>query len=550
MRYLFQNVCGMASKAKLCTDYWDRIGIQCAGVVETRCYKADLSCGSYEFRKGWENCPLLEQAFPPGGIAWFTHKQPASGSAPPKAGKSPPLCSAPADRKCPTCCVPAGKSPPLCSAPADRKCPTFCVPAGKSPRLCSAPADRKCPTCCVPAGKSPSPSASGACEGGASGRNLATDGKIGAFFASGDLSFEGKRQPSQRVRRPGKVLRDGASVLGDEDPDRDLFDEPVARPPSKANIDHAYVPADEVERIRAKLVAEDTGRVEPDPRVVRNTSRLVQWRDREDACWVKDGNLFIGTVYRNPGADLHSCLAGLTKDIYDCGGCVVLYADFNVHMEANGDAVSDEGGRTLKRWCRAMNLEIVNLMTDRVRGQFSRVQVKISKETGEVKVERTTPDYVLVSSALKDSVVELALDASGQFSSDHKPLVLTLRRSRPPAPLKKRNDSHKAWRKPKTAEQMEQFRNAIDDRMTKFLRGSAPVDEVVDVFPACSASTPKTCWLRTRLSSTGCPEYLGRRTLHRDGGSKSWLSAKIRSMRSDVDMRIPGGHGYQRPVGR
>jgi hypothetical protein len=262
----------------------------------------------------------------------------------------------------------------------------------------------------------------------------------------------------------------------------------------------------------------------------------VQVRCRPDACWLKDRNTYFGTVYRPPQVPLHECLGPLTKDVNDFGN-VVLTGDFNVHIGANGDPKTDDDGRAFKRWCRELKLTIVNC-TRLCHGQFSREEIK--KKRGDAKqfvTERTTVDYVLVSESLVDSVVDLTIDERGQFNSDHKPLVLTLRHSSPPKPSKRRADSHFSWRRP-SPEQIKDYSAGLENAMAGFLKGIVSLDAAAGVVESVSAGHAESllaAW-HVQIYQTGL-QYIGRKKIVHSGRgrSKSWFNAELRSLRSSVD---------------
>ena len=208
----------------------------------------------------------------------------------------------------------------------------------------------------------------------------------------------------------------------------------------------------------------------------------TQVRTRRDVCWLKDGLLHFATVYRAPGDNLTTFLSELSKDVLQFQN-VVIGGDFNVHMRANGDKNLDENGRMVFRWCRDHGLTVLN-KTALCRGRFSRVELKPHAE----KVERSTVDYVLISNDLLPSVLDLCIDEAGQFSSDHRPLVLTLRRPRTPV-TKKRVVGHYAWRVfTATEEQTENFTEGLEHAMDGFIRGMLSADAAVEAARATSAA--------------------------------------------------------------
>ena len=257
---------------------------------------------------------------------------------------------------------------------------------------------------------------------------------------------------------------------------------------------------------------------------------LTQIRTRRDVCWLKDGLLHFATVYRAPGDNLTTFLSELSKDVLQFQN-VVIGGDFNVHMRANGDKNLDENGRMVLRWCRDHGLTVLN-KTALCRGRFSRVELKPNAE----KVERSTVDYVLISNDLLPSVLDLCIDEAGQFSSDHRPLVLTLRRPRTPA-TKKRVVGHYAWRVfTATEEQTENFTEGLEHAMDGFIRGMLSADAAVEAARATSAAHVESLlagWY-LQMYQTGL-EHIGRKKVRQGNASKSWFSVELRKMRASVD---------------
>ena len=334
-----------------------------------------------------------------------------------------------------------------------------------------------------------------------------------------------------RYRKPARILLDpGFEVSGD-------IPEWEAGPAeADDHQDEDFAPRQPWIDAKREALPELQPLTDQDDRLARQTSNLVQVRCRKDTGWLKDGTVYFGTVYRPPQDPLHECLRGLTKDVLDFGN-VVLTGDFNVHIGANGDPKTDEEGLEFQRWCRELKLTIINC-TDLCHGQFSREEIKKKRGVaGEFVTERSTVDYVLVSESMLGSVVDLTLDSRGQFGSDHKPLVLTLRHSTPPKPRKRQADYHFAWRRP-TEEQAEVYAKALDEAMTGFLRGAVSLDAALGVAQATSAAHAENLlasW-QTQIYQCGL-EYIGRKKIVHGGRnrSKGWFTVQLRSLRASVD---------------
>jgi hypothetical protein len=341
----------------------------------------------------------------------------------------------------------------------------------------------------------------------------------------------GERIP--RNRKPAAILLSNEWTISDDESNAEQAS-PAAD--AKDGDDGEYQPEDGWANVPRVSLAGLRPLTDQDHLLVRRTSNLVQVRCRPDACWLKDRNTYFGTVYRPPQVPLHECLGPLTKDVNDFGN-VVLTGDFNVHIGANGDPKTDDDGRAFKRWCRELKLTIVNC-TRVCHGQFSREEIK--KKRGDAKqfvTERTTVDYVLVSESLVDSVVDLTIDERGQFNSDHKPLVLTLRHSSPPKPSKRRADSHFSWRRP-SPEQIKDYSAGLENAMAGFLKGIVSLDAAAGVVESVSAGHAESllaAW-HVQIYQTGL-QYIGRKKIVHSGRgrSKSWFNAELRSLRSSVD---------------
>jgi hypothetical protein len=248
-----------------------------------------------------------------------------------------------------------------------------------------------------------------------------------------------------------------------------------------------------------------------------------------DASWLKLGKIHVATVYRSPTADLDAFLLELGRDVA-LHKHVVIGGDLNVHTGANGDPVTDEGGRRVLRWARTNHLVLVNLKQQLCTGQFSREQPKAKAQA----IEQSTVDYVLVSESVLPSVVNLALDSTGQFGSDHKPLVLTIRLA---APLAKaiRPAQHYAWRTP-SSEQQEQFTAAMEAAASDFVQGLRSLDSACGSIAAVTAAHVDNLLVAWHLDVlTAGKRCIGRKRIRHNGQSKRWFDAELRSMRSSVD---------------
>jgi hypothetical protein len=172
-------------------------------------------------------------------------------------------------------------------------------------------------------------------------------------------------------------------------------------------------------------------------------------------------------------------------------------------------------GRELLRFCRSHKLHVVNLLP-LTTGQFTRVEMKKEQK----KIEKSTVDYVLVSDALLSDVVSLHIDEDHQYSSDHRPLILTLKKRA--EPVKTKPKIHYAWRSIKP-ESEAHVTAALERSMAGLLQSTVSMDQVLADFDSVSdehASRLLRAWY-LELYQTAYT-YIGRKLIHNDGSSRSW----------------------------
>jgi len=172
--------------------------------------------------------------------------------------------------------------------------------------------------------------------------------------------------------------------------------------------------------------------------------------------------------------------------------------------------------------------------TEVCRGQFSRVQFYPNANEGEGKLEESTVDYVIISNSLLDCVLDLCIDDDGQQGSDHKPLVLTMRRPKP-QPTMKRAAFHETWRKP-TDDDQQKFREAFEQKVSGFLDGVRSLDESVGAIKAQTADHAQAILTALRLDIyQTADEYIKRKKVFHHRRPKSWYTMELRNMKASVD---------------
>ena len=262
------------------------------------------------------------------------------------------------------------------------------------------------------------------------------------------------------------------------------------------------------------------------PRVPRS---VVPLKSRPDVFWIKDGRLSIASIYRAPGANFEHFLLDLGRDVLE-RKLVVLGGDFNAHLGANGDPRTDAEGRALVRWCNTLGLVILNTLP-LCKGQYSRVEVKHKARL----IERSTVDYVIVSQALLPFVESLHIDPGGQLSSDHRPLVLSMRQPRgslqAPPPVPRFN-----WRRIRTDDDRLRLTAGLEEAAERFMQGVLSLDEAAGAVEAATAQhvdNLQALWLLTTYEAAAVT--VGRK---RQGGRRSagsWYSQELRALRAKLD---------------